>query len=52
MKFCIKCVASSAKPGLTFDDEGVCSACRNHELKKTINWQQRLSKLVDLGYFR
>jgi hypothetical protein len=29
---CRRCVLSSSFPGLTFDDEGVCSACRGEHL--------------------
>lgn len=50
MIFCTKCIMPASKPNLTFDSEGVCSACRNHELKKQINWQQRLNKLKALAY--
>ncbi len=34
--------ASDPKPTIYFDDEGICSACRFAEIKKTkINWQER-----------
>ena len=29
------------RPGLTIDAEGVCSACRGHEYKKTVDWAGR-----------
>ena len=60
--FCKKCVISNQRPSATiefenvniketiaFDDEGVCSACRYHEMKQTeINWQKRSEELVKL----
>ena len=38
------------KPGISFDVEGICSACRSNEIKRTINWDARafeLQKLCD-----
>lgn len=48
MKYCIKCVLPDTKPGLIFDSEGVCSACRFAEIKKTINWEERTVKLKEI----
>ena len=54
--FCKKCVISNQRPSSTiefkhkrndkketisFDDEGICSACRYNEIKnKLINWEK------------
>lgn len=47
--FCKKCTISNQRPRITFDAEGVCSACRFAEYKRTqIDWQQRERELVDL----
>lgn len=27
MKFCKKCVLPNTKPGMIFDEKGICSAC-------------------------
>jgi len=63
VKFCKKCVVSNQRPSSTiefknddtkkevihFDQDGVCSACRVHELKwDEINWEQRHEKLLEL----
>ena len=48
VKFCKKCTISNQRPRITFDKEGVCSACRFAEYKKTIDWQQRDNELVKL----
>ncbi len=49
VKFCKKCVVSNQRPRITFDNEGVCSACRYSEEKRnSINWQLRQKKLEEL----
>ena len=40
MKYCKKCVYPDTKPGLIFDKEDVCNACRNHERKNEVNWEE------------
>lgn len=29
MKYCKKCVMPDTRPGITFNDEGICSACQS-----------------------
>jgi len=42
LRYCTKCVMPNSRPNLTFDKEGVCSACEGaEEKKKVINWKQR-----------
>jgi N-acetyl sugar amidotransferase len=63
VKYCAKCVESnqrfivsvphddkieSRKDTISFDERGVCSACRYFEYKRTIDWQERERELVDL----
>lgn len=36
------------KPGVVIGDEGVCSACRSVEKKRTIDWAERQKQLQDL----
>jgi len=49
VKFCKKCVISNQRPRITFDEEGVCSACRFAEYKQTgINWEEREKELTEL----
>jgi N-acetyl sugar amidotransferase len=45
MRFCTKCVMPDTRPGITFDGEGVCQACRNYERRRTIDWGQRQREL-------
>lgn len=47
--YCKKCTISNQRPRITFNDEGVCSACEYAEFKKTkINWNQRDNELKAL----
>ncbi len=47
--FCKKCTISNQRPRITFDHEGVCSACRYAEFKRTkIDWKEREQELVRL----
>lgn len=48
--FCTKCVQSNQRPRISFDTDGVCSACRYWERKKKINWDARkedLARILD-----
>ncbi len=45
--FCVKCTVSNQRPRITFDDEGVCSACRFAEFKRSkIDWAAREAELI------
>ena len=63
IKFCSSCVISNQrpmsvveiqnkpnthKPTITFDEQGICSACRYAETKKKIDWDQREDELAQL----
>ena len=49
VKFCRKCTVSNQRPRITFDENGVCSACNFAEYKKTkIDWAQREKELKEL----
>tara|TARA_B110000003_G_scaffold276499_1_gene323332 strand:- start:3297 stop:4415 length:1119 start_codon:yes stop_codon:yes gene_type:complete len=41
MQYCKRCILPNTRPELEFDEEGVCSACRNFELRETIDWTER-----------
>ena len=44
--FCKRCLYATSHPlGLTLDDEGICSGCRVHEEKDSLNWTDRWAKL-------
>ena len=47
--FCKRCVVSNQRPRITFDLEGVCSACRYaYEKHHVIDWRERERMLLDL----
>ena len=63
VKFCTKCVMSNQRPTsavefkhtkeskkttMNFDDDGVCDACRTHEIKENIDWGMREDELIKL----
>jgi N-acetyl sugar amidotransferase len=45
MRYCKKCVMPDTRPGMTFNGEGVCSACQAYEKRKNVNYQQRFGEL-------
>ena len=49
IKFCKKCTISNQRPRITFDSEGVCSACKFSIFKRNrINWENRKKELENL----
>ena len=48
MKFCNICLYPDTKPGLEFNESGVCSACTNYEWKQTVNWNERRNELKQI----
>lgn len=49
IEFCKRCLYSTSHPlGLTLDEEGICSGCRIHEEKDTLEWSARWEKLKAL----
>ena len=49
MKYCRKCVQPDTRPGLVFDGEGVCMACRFSEQIETIDWDERQRQLREIA---
>ena len=46
MRYCTRCLYPENHPlGIVFDDDGVCSGCRIHEEKDTLDWKPRREKL-------
>ncbi|MBD3426545.1 MAG: N-acetyl sugar amidotransferase [Candidatus Omnitrophica bacterium] len=48
MKYCKKCVMPETRPGIKFDEEGVCYACLAAERKKKTDWDGRMKELQQL----
>lgn len=48
MKRCTKCLMPETRPGISFNEDGVCSACQHYENRKNTNWEKRWHELEDL----
>ena len=48
MKYCRLCVQPDTRPGLQFDEEGVCPACRFAAQRFEIDWDTRKEELRDI----
>lgn len=49
VRFCRKCTVSNQRPRITFDENGVCSACNYAEFKRhKISWEEREKELIAL----
>lgn len=48
MKFCKRCVMPDTRPGIRFDEEGICQACRAEEQKDRTDWKARFEELERL----
>ncbi len=49
VKFCRKCAISNQRPRITFDNNGICSACNFAEFKRNkIDWDKRKKELLEL----
>ena len=49
MKYCKKCLQPDTRPGVLFDDEQVCFACRYQESLEKIDWDERFAKLMEIA---
>ena len=50
IRYCVKCVLPDTKPDLSFDNEGVCSACHYYDTRPTIDWDSREKEFEILGF--
>jgi N-acetyl sugar amidotransferase len=49
MKYCRRCVLPDTRPGISLDQDGLCSACRGHDRKTyEIDWESRCQVLLRL----
>lgn len=49
MKICKKCIQPDTRPGIFFDENGVCGACIWNEEKLKINWNERENELQGIS---
>jgi len=50
MKYCTKCLLPSTKPDLSFNSDGVCSACQAFSDRASVDWlarEQEFHKIMD-----
>lgn len=48
LRYCTNCVMPDSKPDLKFDEQGVCSACRNYENRAEIDYDAREQELQNV----
>lgn len=48
MKYCKKCLMPDTRPGIKFNEEGICYPCLNYDKRKDINWEKRYEELKNL----
>jgi len=49
VQFCKLCTISNQRPRITFDSDGVCSACNYATYKRTkVSWNEREKELIEL----
>ncbi|WP_462351377.1 N-acetyl sugar amidotransferase [Fusobacterium varium] len=49
MKYCKKCLQPNTRPGIKFNEEGICYACLYEEEKKNIDWIAREKELKEIA---
>lgn len=49
MRYCKRCVMPDTRPGIKFDEEGVCYPCLVVEKRKQIDWAARWQELEQLA---
>ena len=48
MRYCKKCVMPDTRPGIIFDENGVCSACNNYDMRKNTDYGARFKEFEAL----
>lgn len=49
MRYCRQCILPDTRPGLEFDADGVCSACRAHGAsRQDVDWAARAARFEEL----
>ena len=49
MEICTNCIQPNSRPGIYFNEEGVCGACLWGEEKNKIDWDLRYKELQDIA---
>lgn len=48
MTYCKKCTMPNTRPGISFNENGVCTACTNFEARKKVDWAKRMEQFKAL----
>jgi hypothetical protein len=48
MKYCKRCVIPDTRPGITFNEACICSACQSFENRKFTDYKARFEELKSL----
>lgn len=48
MQYCKRCFYPDTKPDLTFNSEGICSACTAFDARKNVDWGKRENDFIEL----
>lgn len=48
LHYCKRCLMPDTKPDLSFDEVGICNACRNFERRKEVDWDARRLELEEV----
>lgn len=51
MRYCMKCVQPDTRPGIRFDAEGVCPACRFMAGAPAVDWEARRAELLEIAAY-
>ena len=46
---CKKCIQPNTRPGIFFDENGICGACQWKEKEKRIDWEERRKELLKIA---
>ncbi len=53
IRYCTRCVTPNTRPRISFDEDGVCSACTYADAKKRTDWKAKKEELQEIaGRFR
>ncbi len=44
MRYCKKCTMPDTRPGITFNEKGICCACTHYENRTKIDWGGALAR--------
>ena len=51
MKYCKTCLQTDTRPGIKFDEFGICPACNYHNSLKQVDWNERREELDSIVAF-